>query len=102
MKNNQPVTSVEHFLPAGKIIVSKTDLKGLVTYANDAFVELSGFGRDELLGHSHNIVRHPDMPVEAFADLWDTVGAGRPWRGVVKNRCKNGDFYWVNALVIPV
>ena len=102
MKINLPVTDREVFLSAGKPIVSKTDLKGIITYVNQAFVEISGFERDELIGKSHNIVRHPDMPQEAFAWLWDTVKQGLPWRGIVKNRCKNGDFYWVEAYVTPI
>ncbi|HUX63248.1 methyl-accepting chemotaxis protein [Sulfuricella sp.] len=102
MKVNLPVTQAEKPFPKGKLIVSKTDLKGAVTYANDAFVELSGFSREELIGKNHNIVRHPDMPPQAFADLWETVKKGQPWRGVVKNRCKNGDHYWVDAFVVPV
>lgn len=102
MKKNLPVTQREIAFPRGVYIVSKTDLKGIVTFANDAFVELSGFTRDELIGKNHNLVRHPDMPPGAFQDLWDTVKQGRPWTGIVKNRCKNGDFYWVEALVVPV
>ena len=102
MKQNLPITQNEQPFPKGKYVVSKTDLKGAITYANDIFVELSGFTRDELIGFNHNLVRHPDMPPAAFKDLWDTVKQGRPWRGVVKNRCKNGDFYWVDALVVPV
>ncbi|MHB1590672.1 MAG: methyl-accepting chemotaxis protein [Sulfuricella sp.] len=102
MKVNLPVTQTEKPFPKGKLMVSKTDLKGAVTYANDAFVELSGFSREELIGKNHNIVRHPDMPPQAFADLWETVKKGQPWRGVVKNRCKNGDHYWVDAFVVPV
>jgi PAS domain S-box-containing protein len=102
VKINQPVTQVEADFKAGQILASRTDLKGIITYANRAFVEISGFSEQELLGHNHNIVRHPDMPPEAFADLWQTVKAGRPWVGLVKNRCKNGDFYWVKATVTPV
>ena len=102
MKKNLPVTQHEQAFPKGKYVVSKTDLKGIITYANDTFVELSGFTRDELIGVNHNLVRHPDMPSAAFQDLWDTLKQGRPWRGVVKNRCKNGDYYWVDALVVPV
>ncbi|MBI5751832.1 MAG: Tar ligand binding domain-containing protein [Hydrogenophilales bacterium] len=102
MKNNQPVTGVERALPKGRVIVSKTDLKGATTYANDAFVDISGFSREELIGKNHNIVRHPDMPPSAFADLWSTLKRGYPWHGVVKNRCKNGDHYWVSEVVVPI
>lgn len=102
MKVNLPVTGREKAYPRGRYLVSKTDLKGIVTYANDAFVELSGFTRDELIGKSHNLVRHPDMPPQAFEDLWRTVKAGMPWRGMVKNRAKDGDHYWVDAFVVPV
>jgi len=86
----------------GKYIVSKTDMKGAITYANDAFVEISGFTRDELIGKNHNMVRHPDVPSQAFADLWRNLKAGYPWRGIVKNRCKNGDHCWVDAFVGPI
>ncbi|UCV11656.1 methyl-accepting chemotaxis protein [Dechloromonas denitrificans] len=102
MKKNLPVTQIERPFPDGKYLVSRTDLKGIITTANSVFVEMSGFSMDELIGTNHNLVRHPDMPPQAFADLWTTVKAGRPWRGIVKNRCKNGDFYWVDALVVPV
>ncbi len=102
MKNNQPVTQREVAFPPNTYLVSRTDLKGIITYVNDAFVDISGFSREELIGSSHNIVRHPDMPQAAFADLWATVKQGLPWRGLVKNRCKNGDFYWVDAFVTPI
>lgn len=102
MKKNLPITNNEITFPFGKNLVSKTDLKGVITYVNDDFVRLSGFSREELTGKSHNVVRHPDMPPQAFADLWCTVEAGRPWRGLVKNRAKNGDFYWVDAFVVPL
>ena len=102
MKTNLPVTQIERPFPKGKYIVSKTDLKGITTYGNSTFFEISGFTPDELLGKNHNIVRHPDMPPAAFAWLWNTIRDGRPWRGIVKNRCKNGDYYWVDALVVPV
>jgi len=102
VKTNLPVTQTERPFPRGEYIVSKTDLKGITTYANDTFVKISGFSTGELIGKNHNIVRHPDMPPQAFAWLWNTLKDGRPWRGVVKNRCKNGDYYWVDALVVPV
>ncbi len=102
MRINLPVTTVEHELRADAPIVSKTDTKGRIVYINPAFIEISGFTEEELLGQSHNIVRHPDMPPEAFADMWATLQAGMPWSGMVKNRCKNGDFYWVVANVTPV
>ncbi len=102
MKTNMPVTDIEHELEDRQAPTSKTDLKGIITYANRAFIEISGFSKDELVGQSHNVVRHPDMPPAAFGALWDTVKSGRTWVGVVKNRCKNGDFYWVNATVTPV
>lgn len=102
MKNNQPVSHIEHFIDPKRPVVSKTDLKGVITYANPAFIEISGYTREELMGHAHNIVRHPDMPPEAFSDLWRTLAADLPWRGLVKNRCKNGDFYWVEAYATPL
>ena len=102
MRVNLPVVDDEYVLPDGEVIVSRTDLKGVLTYVNEAFVRSSGFSRDELIGRAHNIVRHPDMPPEAFADLWQTVGAGRPWSAMVKNRRKDGGFYWVRANVTAV
>jgi aerotaxis receptor len=102
MRNNQPVTQIEHQLQDGSFIVSMTDPQGIITFVNEEFVRISGFRREELLGQPHNLVRHPDMPAGAFADLWTTAKAGRPWQGLVKNRCKNGDFYWVDANVTPI
>ena len=102
MKINQPVTHVETLLPDGEFIYSSTDLKGIIVEANEAFVRISNFTRDEMIGQPHNMVRHPDMPPEAFADLWRDLKAGRPWRGIVKNRRKDGGFYWVVANVSPV
>jgi methyl-accepting chemotaxis protein len=102
MRVNMPVTGVEHVLADGALIVSKTDAKGRITYVNDDFLAISGFEEQELIGKAHNIVRHPDMPPEAFQDLWDTLDAGRPWTGMVKNRCKNGDYYWVLANATPI
>jgi methyl-accepting chemotaxis protein len=102
MRNNQPVTGREIELADACRIVSTTDPKGRITWANQEFIDVSGFSWQELQGQAHNIVRHPDMPVEAYADFWDTLKAGRPWVGFVKNRCKNGDHYWVEAHVTPV
>ena len=102
MKINLPVTQHEVMLLAGQNIVSKTDLKGQITYVNETFLEISGFPEAELIGQSHNIVRHPDMPPEAFADFWAMIKDERPWTGLVKNRCKNGDFYWVRANAAPL
>ncbi|WP_420472706.1 methyl-accepting chemotaxis protein [Noviherbaspirillum sp. ST9] len=102
MRKNLPVTGVEYPLRDDVAIVSKTDLKGKITYVNPYFIEVSGFTEEELLGAPHNLVRHPDMPPEAFSDLWDTLKAGVPWTGLVKNRRKNGDYYWVKANVTPV
>ncbi len=102
MKINLPVTQNEHVLDDGAVLVSTTNLKGIITSTNPDFEAASGYSRDELVGRSHNVVRHPDMPPEAFADLWQHLKAGRPWMGIVKNRCKNGDHYWVDAFVAPM
>ncbi|PKO37051.1 MAG: hypothetical protein CVU24_15185 [Betaproteobacteria bacterium HGW-Betaproteobacteria-18] len=102
MRNNQPVTAVETLLPDNLFIYSTTDLKGVITSVNDAFVEISGFTREELVGKAHNIVRHPDMPPAAFEDLWRDLKAGRPWCGLVKNRRKDGGYYWVEANASPI
>ena len=102
MRNNQPVTQNEVQLDAQSLIVSKTDLKGQITYINKDFIDISGFTEAELIGQPHNIVRHPDMPVEAYEDLWRDLKDGRPWTGLVKNRCKNGDYYWVVANATPI
>jgi aerotaxis receptor len=102
MKMNLPVTSTEYVIEDTDSIVSKTDHKGIITYVNETFLRISGFTKDELIGSSHNIVRHPGMPPEAFKDLWISLKAGRPWTGMVKNRRKNGDFYWVLANVTPI
>ena len=97
MRNNQPVSGTEYILRDDQSPISRTDLQGNITFANADFIEASGYTEDELLGQPHNIVRHPDMPVEAFADLWKYLNAGRSWTGMVKNRRKNGDHYWVLA-----
>jgi aerotaxis receptor len=102
MRNNQPVTKVGRELKEGAFIVSMTDPKGVITYVNDEFIRISGFSEQELIGQPQNLVRHPDMPAAAFEELWSTIKAGKPWSRLVKNRCKNGDFYWVDANVTPV
>ena len=102
MRSNLPVTDREVVVRDDQMIVSKTNLKGQITYVNRDFLEISGFSEQELIGEPHNILRHPEMPAAAFKDLWDTVKLGRPWRGIVKNRCKNGDYYWVEATVTPL
>ena len=102
MRNNGPVTNQEVELDDGDLLVSRTDADGTITFANKKFVEISGFSEEELVGAPHNLVRHPDMPVEAFADLWATIKAGQPWEGLVKNRTKSGDHYWVRANVTPL
>ncbi|MDB6061691.1 MAG: chemotaxis protein [Verrucomicrobiaceae bacterium] len=102
MRNNQPVTQREVQFPAGDFLMSTTDLKGVITDANEAFLRVSGFSRDELIGNPHNLLRHPDMPQVAFADLWSRLRQGKGWMGIIKNRCKNGDFYYVSAHVTPI
>jgi len=101
MKINMPVTDVEYPINENISIVSKTDLRGVITYVNEDFIRISGFSREELIGKAHNIVRHPDVPAEFFEDLWGSLKAGRPWTGVVKNRCKNGDYYWLLNNIAP-
>ena len=102
MKKNLPVTDNEIPLSDDTVITSTTDLKGAITYVNQDFTKISGFSAEELLGKNHNIVRHPDIPPAAFADLWKDIKAGKSWMGYVKNRAKNGDYYWVDAFVMPV
>jgi aerotaxis receptor len=102
MRKNFPVTDVEYPVSDETLIVSRTDLKGKLTYFNEDFIAAAGFTSEELMGQPHNIVRHPDMPSEAFDNLWNTLKAGKPWLGAVKNRRKNGDFYWVLATASPI
>ncbi len=97
MRVNLPVTQTEYLIPEGTTLMSTTDLKGRITYCNSAFTHASGFEPSELMGKAHNIIRHPDMPPAAFQDLWDSIQAGEPWVALVKNRRKNGDYYWVKA-----
>ncbi|WP_285420372.1 PAS domain-containing methyl-accepting chemotaxis protein [Pseudomonas sp. efr-133-TYG-5] len=102
MKINLPVTGRNVDVAPDANILSTTDLSSAITYANDDFLRISGYSRDELLGTPHNLLRHPDMPAQAFAHMWQTLKRGRSWMGLVKNRCKNGDHYWVSAYVTPV
>jgi aerotaxis receptor len=102
MRVNEPVTQQAYVLAKDQTLVSVTDTKGRITYCNPAFIEVSGFSREELLGQPHNLVRHPDMPEEAFRDMWATLAAKQPWTGLVKNRRKNGDHYWVRANATPM
>ena len=102
MRQNLPVTQRERTFPGHERLISTTDLNSKITYCNDAFVAISGFTREELIGQPHNLVRHPDMPPAVFGHMWDTIKQGKPWMGIVKNRAKNGDFYWVSAYVTPV
>ncbi|HEY0941489.1 MAG TPA: methyl-accepting chemotaxis protein [Steroidobacter sp.] len=102
MRNNGPVTNAEYVLPAGEVIITHTDPDSRITYANPAFLTSSEFSLEECLGQPQNLVRHPDMPKEAFADLWATIRSGKSWTGIVKNRRKHGGFYWVRANVTPM
>lgn len=102
MKINHPVTDHEVLLPEGTILVTKTDLTGQITYANEAFMDVTGYSNDELIGSAHNIVRHPDMPSAVFEDLWNTISKDRPWNKLIKARCKNGDYYWVDSNITPI
>ncbi|MDP3628603.1 MAG: methyl-accepting chemotaxis protein [Hydrogenophaga sp.] len=102
MRTNLPVSHQEYPFPRGQTLVSTTDTKGRILYCNPSFVEVSGYEKDELLGQPHNLIRHPDMPEEAFRDMWATIASGRPWSAPVKNRRKNGDFYWVMANATPL
>lgn len=102
MRQNLPVTQREVMMREGSRLITTTDPSGEITYCNDDFVEISGFSREELVGSPHNIIRHPDMPAAVFADMWRYLKAGRAWMGIVKNRTRSGDHYWVSAYVTPV
>lgn len=102
MRSNMPVSQFEYVLQDHETVVSKTDLDGNITYVNQDFIHVSGFSEEELLGAPQNIVRHPDMPGEVFADFWHTLKSGKAWTGLVKSRCKNGDYYWEQANAAPV
>lgn len=102
MKKERPVTHLEYTFDENATLMSTTDLESYINYANDTFINVSGFTQEELTGQPHNIVRHPDMPKEAFRDMWSTLKQGEPWTGLVKNRRKDGDHYWVRANTVPV
>lgn len=102
MRRNVHTTQREYSLEENETLLSATDLKGRIVYANDAFIRVSGYEQDELYGKAHNVVRHPDMPPSAFADMWATIQRGLPWTALVKNRRKNGDHYWVRANASPL
>ena len=102
MRQNLPIVDQEFPFPSGETLVSTTDLKGKITYCNPAFIRVSGYSRDELLGQPHNLIRHPHMPEEAFRDMWQTIASGKPWSALVKNRRKDGTHYWVQANVTPL
>jgi len=102
MRQNLPVTDTEITFPSEERLISTTNLQSHITYCNDAFVRVSGYSYEELIGQPHNLVRHPDMPPEVFGLMWASLQSGKPWMGLVKNRSKNGSFYWVNAYVTPI
>lgn len=102
MRKNLPVTEREKTFNHATKLISVTDAQGNILECNDAFIEVSGFKKEELIGQPHNMVRHPDMPPEAFKAMWSYLKAGKAWMGLVKNRCKNGDYYWVDAYVTPI
>ncbi|MGX5913709.1 methyl-accepting chemotaxis protein [Aliidiomarina sp. Khilg15.8] len=102
MRKNHPVSGRENRYPEHYRLISSTDTRGIITHCNQAFVDVCGFSHEELIGANHNIVRHPDMPPPVYKAMWQTLKAGKPWMGVVKNRCKNGDHYWVSAYVTPI
>jgi len=102
MQYNESEFLIETEVPQDELIISRTDLNGNITYANETFCEISGYNENELIGESHNIVRHPDMPKEAFKELWHTLKDGKQWRGIVKNLRKDKGFYWVEAIVSSV
>lgn len=102
MRNNQPITQKLYTIPNNYRLISSTDKRGVITHCNTEFIEVSGFEKEELIGKNHNLVRHPDMPSGVFREMWKTLESGKIWMGLVKNRRKNGDHYWVSAFVTPV
>ncbi len=102
MKRERPEPIDEEYTFKDGVIVSSTDLKGIITYANRKFCEIADYTKEELTGKNHNIIRHPDMPKAAFKDLWDTIQSGKEWTGIVKNLRKDGRYYWVYSHIAPV
>lgn len=102
MRQNTPITDREETFGSDERLISTTNLRGVIQDANNTFIRVSGFSQRELVGQPHNIVRHPDMPESVYANFWETLKSGKPWMGLVKNRCKNGDYYWVSAYVSPI
>tara|TARA_Y100000782_G_scaffold28460_1_gene31849 strand:- start:8746 stop:10302 length:1557 start_codon:yes stop_codon:yes gene_type:complete len=102
VKENLPINNTERTFSNDTPLISTTDLKGQITFVNDAFLEISGFSNEELIGKPHNVVRHPDVPSAVFGDMWQKLKDNKPWIGIVKNRCKDGSYYWVNAYVTPI
>lgn len=95
------VLNAEKPFPKGKLIVSRTDKAGIITHANQAFIDMSGYTEEELIGQPHYILRHPEMPSAAYQDLWETIEQEKKWHGYVKNLCKDGCYYWVYATIVP-
>ena len=102
MQYNQSEFLIETIVPDDELIISRTDLKGEITYANQTFAEISGYDINELIGKPHNIVRHPDMPKRVFKDIWNTLENKKQWKGVVKNLRKDSGYYWVYATISGV
>jgi PAS domain S-box-containing protein len=99
---DRPEPIDEEYLFEGRVIISETDPKGIITFANRKFCTISGYEQDELVGQPHNIIRHPDMPKEAFQKMWETIKSGQTWHGIVKNLRKDGRYYWVDTEIVPV
>lgn len=102
MRKNLPITSQEITIPINSVLISRTDMKGRISYVSQDFANISGFSEEEMLGEPHNLIRHPDVPSEIFREMWEMIQDGNPWSGIIKNRAKSGDYYWVDATVTPV